>query len=78
MEFSTLILYGIFLGIGMLIGFNLRNAYAEDKEKRRLEDIDQEIRARLKVAEELNHSLLEDLTYAKKKLAVSKGQPATA
>ena len=78
MEFSTLILYAIFLGIGILIGFNLRNAYAEDKEKRTLEDIDQEIRARLKVAEELNHSLLEDLAYAKKKLAVSKGQPATA
>ena len=78
MEFSTLILYATFLGIGILIGFNLRNAYAEDKEKRTLEDIDQEIRARLKVAEELNHSLLEDLAYAKKKLAVSKGQPAVA
>lgn len=71
MEFSTIILYAIFLTIGIMIGFNLRNAYAEDKEKRTLQEVDLEIRERLKVAQELNHSLLDDLAYAKKKLAAA-------
>ena len=51
MEFSTIILYAIFLTIGIMIGFNLRNAYAEDKEKRTLQEVDLEIRERLKVAQ---------------------------
>ena len=76
MEFSTFILYAIFLGIGVLIGFNLRNAYAESKETRTLDEVDMEIRKRLKVAEALNRSLLEDLSYAKKKLAITQGYPA--
>lgn len=76
MEFSTFILYALFLGSGVLIGYNLRNSFAEDKEKRTFEEVDQEIRQRLSVAEELNRSLLDDLTYAKKKLAVLQGRPA--
>ena len=54
MEFSTFILYALFLGSGVLIGYNLRNSFAE----------------------ELNRSLLDDLTYAKKKLAVLQSRPA--
>jgi len=79
MSLSAFILYLVIFGLGVLIGINLRNYYAEEKEKRTLEQVDEAVRKRLNVAEELNRSLLGDLAYAKKKLsALNKANaPAT-
>ena len=71
MSLSIFILYSVIFGIGILVGMNLRNHYAEEKEKRTFAQINEEVRNRLNVAEELNRSLLSDLAYAKKKLLAS-------
>ena len=71
MSLSIFILYSVIFGIGILVGMNLRNHYAEEKEKRTFAQINEEVRNRLNVAEELNRSLLSDLAYAKKKLMAS-------
>ena len=76
MTLSIFILYSVIFGIGVLIGINLRNHYAEEKEKRTFAQVDEEVRNRLNVAEELNRSLLSDLAYAKKKLLASTKAPA--
>lgn len=76
MTLSIFILYSVIFGIGVLIGINLRNHYAEEKEKRTYAQVDEEVRNRLNVAEELNRSLLSDLAYAKKKLLASSKVPS--
>jgi hypothetical protein len=77
MTLSIFILYSVIFGIGVLIGINLRNHYAEEKEKRTFAQVDEEVRNRLSVAEELNRSLLSDLAYAKKKLLASSKSTTT-
>ena len=58
MSLSSFILYSVIFGIGVLVGMNLRNHYAEEKEKRTFAQINEEVRNRLNVAEELNRSQL--------------------
>ena len=76
MDLSVFILYGVIFGLGALFGINMRNSFAEQKEKRTFEQISEDVRHRLQVAEELNRSLLSDLAFAKKKLsALNRGTP---
>lgn len=79
MGFSAFILYAVIFGIGVLVGINLRNCYAEEKEKRTFYQISEEVRNRLKTAEELNKSLLSDLAFAKRKFsALNNSMPSSA
>jgi|GEM_PF-4971601 len=70
MVMSSFIVYGVVTGLGILVGYHLRNTYAEKIERATLESVDQEIRNRLVVAENLNKSLLADVTFLRKKVAV--------
>ena len=67
MDFS-LVIYFVLVGLGILVGFNLRNNYAEKKEGRTYDEVDAEIRKELEVATNLNKSLLEDVAYLRKKV----------
>ena len=58
----------LFLGIGILIGIGLRNDYAEKKESKTFEQIDEEVRNDLAVTKNLNKSLLEDVHFLREKL----------
>jgi hypothetical protein len=69
MDLSVFLLYAVIFGMGVLVGINMRNSFAEEKESRTFSQISEEVRHRLQVAEELNRSLLSDLAFAKKKLA---------
>lgn len=71
MDLSVFLLYAVIFGLGVLVGINMRNSFAEEKENRTFNQISEEVRNRLQVAEELNRSLLSDLAYAKKKLSAS-------
>ena len=71
MDLSVFILYAVIFGLGVLVGINMRNSFAEEKERRTFNQIDEDVRSRLQVAEELNRSLLSDLAFAKKKLSAT-------
>ena len=65
---SEILLNLLFLGFGILIGINLRNRYAEGKEQRTLNQVDEQIRNELAVAKNLNKSLLDDVRFLREKL----------
>lgn len=63
----------LFLGTGVVIGMNLRNASAEAKENKTLQQVDEQVRNELAVAKNLNKSLLDDVRFLREKLQRLKG-----
>lgn len=59
---------GLFVLLGLAVGYNLRNDRALNAEKKTFEMVDQEVRKRLEVAENLNDSLKEDVRFMKEKI----------
>lgn len=70
MEVSSIVVYIVLIGLGVLVGYNLRNSYAESKEQKTIGEVDEAIRRKLEIAENLNKSLLDDVTYLRKKIDV--------
>ena len=70
---SDIIINLVFFVLGLVIGMNLRNSYAEGKERRTIEQVDADIRNELNVAKNLNKSLLDDVRFLRKKLQRLKG-----
>jgi hypothetical protein len=65
---SDLILLAIVLGLGILIGVNHRSFKDRDYKNRLLKELDTELTERLKVSENLNESLKQDVAELKLKL----------
>ena len=63
----------VFLLLGIVIGRGMRNQYAEDKEARTFNQIDESVRNELNVTKNLNKSLLEDVRFLREKLQRLKG-----
>ena len=58
----------IFFTFGLVIGYNIRNARAEQKENRLLEQVDEQVRNDLAIAKNLNQSLMGDVRFLREKL----------
>ena len=58
----------IFFAFGLVIGYNIRNARAEQKENRLLEQVDEQVRNDLAIAKNLNQSLMGDVRFLREKL----------
>mgnify|MGYP003351143217 FL=1 len=65
---SDILLNFIFLSFGILIGINLRNTYAQNKERKTFNEVDEQVRNELAVAKNLNKSLLDDVRFLREKL----------
>ena len=65
---SDILLNFIFLSLGILIGINLRNTYAQNKERKIFNEVDEQVRNELAVAKNLNKSLLDDIRFLREKL----------
>ena len=65
---SDLILLLIFMGTGILVGRNWHGETEREYKKRLLKEVDEELRAELEVATNLNDSLKEDIVELKRKL----------
>lgn len=65
---SDILLNFIFLSFGILIGINLRNTYAQNKERKTFNEVDEQVRNELAVAKNLNKSLLDDIRFLREKL----------
>lgn len=59
----------IFFCIGMLVGYNLRNARAEEKERLMFSQVDEQVRKELDRHKNLNKSLQDDVTFLREKLS---------
>lgn len=60
--------YALFALLGLAVGFNLRNDRALKSEQRTFEMVDEEVRSRLEIAENLNDSLKSDVRFLKGKI----------
>ena len=58
----------IFLGLGLMIGMHIRNSYAEQKERKTFDQVDEQVRNELSIAKNLNKSLLDDVRFLREKL----------
>lgn len=65
---SDLFFIFVFFCIGMLVGYNLRNARAEEKEHLTFEQVDEQVRKDLARHKNLNKSLQDDVTFLREKL----------
>ena len=65
---SDILLNFIFLSFGILIGINLRNTYAQNKERKTFNEVDEQVRNELAVAKNLNKCLLDDIRFLREKL----------
>lgn len=65
---GDIILVFIAAGLGILIGYNLRNESAQRKENMKFEEVDRQVREDLQVAKNLNKSLLDDVNFLKEKI----------
>ena len=65
---GDIILVFIAAGLGILIGYNLRNESAQRKENMKFEEVDRQVREELQVAKNLNKSLLDDVNFLKEKI----------
>jgi hypothetical protein len=59
----------LFLVFGVVIGYNMRNASAQQKENRLLEEVDEQVRNDLAIAKNLNQSLMQDVRFLRDKIA---------
>ena len=64
---GDIILVFIAAGLGVLIGYNLRNESAQRKENMKFEEVDRQVREELQVAKNLNKSLLDDVNFLREK-----------
>ena len=67
-EGAIVIIDLLFFVLGVFIGINWRNEYAERKESRQLSHLDTELRNELVVAKNLNKSLLDDVKFLRAKI----------
>jgi uncharacterized protein YoxC len=58
----------VFIVLGIIIGRGMRNSYAESKEARTYEQVDEQVRNELTVTKNLNKSLLDDVRFLREKL----------
>lgn len=65
---TDIIINSVFFTLGILIGINLRNSYAENKERKTVSQVDEQVRNELVVAKNLNKSLLSDVRFLREKL----------
>ena len=65
---GDIILVFIAAGLGVLIGYNLRNESAQRKENMKFEEVDRKVREELQVAKNLNKSLLDDVNFLREKI----------
>ena len=65
---SEFVEYGVFLLLGMVIGYNLKNKRAVAAASKTFEMVDEEVRQRLAVSENLNKSLLDDIKFLREKI----------
>ncbi len=68
MFFDELVFLFLFFSIGLLVGYNLRNARAEEKEQLTYEKVDKQVRDDLQKQKNLNKSLLDDVKFLREKL----------
>lgn len=68
MFYEDLFFMLVFFVIGMIVGYNLRNARAEEKEQRTFEQVDEQVRKDLVKQKNLNKSLQDDVTFLREKL----------
>lgn len=64
---DTIIIF-IAAGLGILIGYNMRNEYARKLESKTIEEIDKDLRDELVVAKNLNKSLMDDIKFLREKI----------
>lgn len=62
------LLFIIFFALGLLIGYNMRNARAEQKEQLLFDQVDEQIKNELAKHKNLNKSLQDDVTFLREKL----------
>lgn len=58
----------MFLVLGLGVGYNLRNERALNAERKTFEMVDQAIRKRLEISENLNGSLRDDIKFLRQKI----------
>lgn len=66
----------IFILLGIVVGYNIRHEWNSHQENLVYEKVDAKVRHELEVAQNLNKSLLEDISVLKKILAESKSNEA--
>lgn len=69
MFYEDLFFMLVFFVIGMVVGYNLRNARAEEKEQRLFDEVDEQVRKDLVRHKNLNKSLQDDVTFLREKLS---------
>ena len=65
---NDILLLLVIIGLGILIGRNWHGDDEREYKKRLLKEVDEELRAELEVATNLNNSLKEDIVELKRKI----------
>jgi Na+-transporting methylmalonyl-CoA/oxaloacetate decarboxylase gamma subunit len=65
---EDIVLLVVVMGMGILVGRNWHGDNEREYKKRLLKEVDEELRAELEVATNLNNSLKEDIVELKRKI----------
>jgi Na+-transporting methylmalonyl-CoA/oxaloacetate decarboxylase gamma subunit len=65
---EDIVLLVVVMGMGILVGRNWHSDNEREYKKRLLKEVDEELRAELEVATNLNNSLKEDIVELKRKI----------
>lgn len=65
---SEYLLLLVVFGLGLLIGYNMRNARAEQKEQLLFDQVNEQVKNDLAKHKNLNKSLQDDVTFLRNKL----------